>query len=99
MEDGDLFLGKFNGPRSTPAAEENGDSESVSTASTPGKRRMATPKTYTPRKRAKTNAGGLITSIESGGKVSLCDYNEFHKLCKFRVDSCVDCVLIECLYE
>ena len=86
MEDGDLFIGKFKGPRSTtPAAEENGDdSDAASTPSTtPGKRRLATPKTYTPRKRAKTSAGGLITTIQSGGKISLCDYSEFHKLRKY----------------
>jgi hypothetical protein len=85
MEDGELFIGKFKGPQSTtPAAEENGDdSDAPSTPSTtPGKRRLATPKTYTPRKRSKTSAGGLLATIKSGGKVSLCDYNEFNKLYK-----------------
>ncbi len=85
MEDGDLFIGKFKGSQSTtPAAEENGDDSDapVSASNTPGKRRLATPKTYTPRKRAKTSAGGLLASVKSGGKISLCDYNEFNKLCK-----------------
>lgn len=85
MEDGELFIGKFKGSQSTtPAAEENGDDSDApaSTSSTPGKRRLATPKTYTPRKRAKTSAGGLLANIKSGGKVSLCDYTEFNKLYK-----------------
>lgn len=85
MEDGELFIGKFKGGQATtPATEENGDdSDAPSTPSTtPGKRRLATPKTYTPRKRAKTSAAGLLATVKSGGKISLCDYAEFNKLCK-----------------
>eukprot|EP00029_Vermamoeba_vermiformis_P009516 TRINITY_DN4766_c0_g1_i1.p1 TRINITY_DN4766_c0_g1~~TRINITY_DN4766_c0_g1_i1.p1 ORF type:complete len:331 (+),score=112.34 TRINITY_DN4766_c0_g1_i1:29-1021(+) len=93
MEDGDLFIGKFKGSQSTtPAAEENGnDSDApASASSTPGKRKLSTPKTYTPRKRAKTSAGGLLANIKSGGKISLCDYTEFNKLYKGEKVTTVD---------
>jgi hypothetical protein len=82
VEAGDVFIGKFKGSQATTPASDEDQSESSTPASTPGKRRLSTPRTYTPRKKANTSAAGLIGTIKSGGKLTLCDHGDFSKVGK-----------------